>query len=139
MLRLIPPAVVFALCAIGRVAQAQVCDPTGAAEPECGAAQVGVLAGTELDALVAEGHVLMQQPRPLRDDELPWCSGAEDPRCAPLHTSSAPSGSDCAVRGVAAEASPSSLPPQFEQGFTACIGLLSHAGVNHRVERPPRA
>jgi hypothetical protein len=76
---------------------------------------------------------------PLREEELPWCVSADDPRCAPLHHDAAPTQlvgrmlvtayADAPVRGEL---------PNGSQIFTPRSGLNPQPGVQARVERPPR-
>jgi hypothetical protein len=75
-----------------------------------------------------------------REDELPWCVSADDPRCAPLHHGSGPLSTERRITaGVFATVSPPTILAESVRTVTACVGLLPHPGVHHRVERPPRA
>jgi hypothetical protein len=80
-----------------------------------------------------------EAPAPLRDEDLPWCTGADDPRCAPLH------GDSTALRlalrqplAAATVALRASTASAAESQFTPRTGPVPHAGIRHRVERPPR-
>jgi hypothetical protein len=81
-----------------------------------------------------------EAPAPLRDEELPWCTGADDPRCAPLH------GDSTALRLALRQplaATMTTVPLDSARSdesakFSACAGLVAHAGIRHRIERPPR-
>jgi hypothetical protein len=78
-------------------------------------------------------------PAPLHEEDLPWCTGADDPRCAPLHGDS--SALRLALRqplSAATSAVPASTSSAVESEFTPRTGLVPNAGVCHRVERPPR-
>ena len=79
-------------------------------------------------------------PTPLREEDLPWCASAEDPRCAPLHgdTGSLAIGIRQAT-AVAADAVVPRRAPVGDERFTPNLGLHPHAGVASRIERPPRA
>jgi hypothetical protein len=80
-------------------------------------------------------------PAPLRDDELPWCVSADDPRCAPLHSDPARLGSDTSIAFTASQPGAQSVAPQPRRpaAWTARSGLAPRPGVSARVERPPRA
>jgi hypothetical protein len=79
-------------------------------------------------------------PSPLRDEDLPWCTNADDPRCSPLNGSgSAPS---VGLRQPAAIHSVTPAPDhlsEVELEFNPQLGLYPSAGEGSRVERPPRA
>jgi hypothetical protein len=78
-------------------------------------------------------------PAPLRDEDLPWCTGADDPRCAPLHDDS--TALRLAVRqplAAATDALCASTARAAESKLTPRTGPLPHAGIRQRVERPPR-
>jgi hypothetical protein len=79
------------------------------------------------------------EPAPPRDEELPWCLNAGDPRCAPLHGSGVPLGAglrpalSCDTElGVEHRASAGDV------SFTACAGQPPRTREHGRVERPPR-
>jgi hypothetical protein len=80
---------------------------------------------------------------PLRDEELPWCISANDPRCAPLNTGDTGKGpfdGDARVVLSAADTGADAAQlPLRSQSFTPRAGLHPRHGVSHRVERPPRA
>ncbi|MFI5307557.1 MAG: hypothetical protein ACHQ53_09405 [Polyangiales bacterium] len=77
---------------------------------------------------------------PLRDEDLPWCVNAGDPRCAPLHKDAAHHAFGLRTV-VAADAFAVALPAPragVEQSRTPRASLCPRAGVSSRVERPPR-
>ena len=75
-----------------------------------------------------------------RDEELPWCVSADDPRCAPLHHDTAPPqvGSRLPMAALA-DAPTRGDFATGHQAHTARAGLARNPGISHRVERPPRA
>jgi hypothetical protein len=80
-----------------------------------------------------------EAPSPMRDEDLPWCASAEDPRCAPLHGDS--TSIRIALRHplAAASAFAPQRPSASDDGkFTPNAGLAPRAGISNRVERPPR-
>lgn len=81
-----------------------------------------------------------EPPAPLRDEDLPWCTRADDPRCAPLHGESA--ALRLALRQpLAATTSPRPADPACgseAREFTPCPGIAAHTGISNRIERPPR-
>jgi hypothetical protein len=79
-------------------------------------------------------------PVPLREEDLPWCVSADDPRCAPLHNDAGRFGSDSSVGFTAAQPHADALPPKPPacETWTPSSGLAPRLGVSHRVERPPR-
>jgi hypothetical protein len=92
----------------------------------------------ESDAEVA-AHVAPARQAP-REDELPWCVSADDPRCAPLHNGSGPLSTERHLAaGVFATESSPSVSAENVRTFTSRVGLVAHPGVQNRVERPPRA
>jgi hypothetical protein len=77
---------------------------------------------------------------PLRDDELPWCVSADDPRCAPLHHGAEPISVASRQAATADADAPVRIVPNARaQVFTPDPGLAPHPGIAHRIERPPRA
>jgi len=92
-----------------------------------------------LDLLTARVAPPSEAPSPTRDEDLPWCASAEDPRCAPLHGDS--SSIHMALRHpMAATASPAARRPieADDCTFTPDAGLAARPGISNRVERPPR-
>ena len=85
-------------------------------------------------------HAAPARQAPPREDELPWCVSADDPRCAPLHNDSGPLSTERRITaGLFATAPCPLIVAESARTFTTCVGLLPHPGVHHRVERPPRA
>jgi hypothetical protein len=95
------------------------------------------------DESEAEQDVPMQPaavPAPLRDEELPWCTSAADPRCSPINGNSSPA--SAGLRQPAAihvDMPATDLVSAAEFEFTPQLGLHPSAGEGSRVERPPRA
>ena len=90
-------------------------------------------------APAAPRAALAEVPAPPREEDLPWCASADDPRCAPLP------GDSTALRlalrqplAAAAATLPRSTAVTGEFAFTPRTGLVPHAGIRNRVERPPR-
>jgi hypothetical protein len=79
-------------------------------------------------------------PAPLREEDLPWCVSADDPRCAPLHPDAGRLGSETSAAFTASQSNASSTPRAFaaSEARTPHSGLAPRLGVSHRVERPPR-
>jgi len=78
-------------------------------------------------------------PSPLRDEELPWCARPEDPRCAPLHGDSGAMRIDLRhATAIAGEPEVAARANCEDHSFNSDMGLVPHAGVQSRVERPPR-
>jgi hypothetical protein len=80
-----------------------------------------------------------EAPSPMRDEDLPWCASAEDPRCAPLHGDS--TSIRIALRHPVAAGSafaPQRPTASDDDEFTPDAGLAPRAGISNRVERPPR-
>ena len=79
-------------------------------------------------------------PAPLGDDELPWCTGADDPRCAPLHGDSTALRLALRQPLAAAAGAGAERTAQGEESSepTPHAGLLPRAGIRQRIERPPR-
>jgi hypothetical protein len=79
-------------------------------------------------------------PAPLREEDLPWCVSADDPRCAPLHPDAGRLGSETSAAFTASQSNASSSPPAFAacEVRTPHGGLAARPGIHHRVERPPR-
>jgi len=123
MSRLFPAFGVLALAALAAgSARAQIGNSTEAS-------------GSELTA-----HAAPARQAPLRDDELPWCVSADDPRCAPLHNGSGPLSTERHIAaGVFATEPFPAVVAETVRSFTARVGLVPHPGIHHRVERPPRA
>lgn len=79
-------------------------------------------------------------PSPVRDDELPWCASDEDPRCAPLQGSSAPSSVSVRIASaIEPFATKAEAIASAVHDFMPHAGLLPSAGTESRLERPPRA
>jgi hypothetical protein len=84
-------------------------------------------------------HAEAPLPSPLRDEELPWCASADDPRCAPLHDNSAPSSVGVRIAPVLDTSAPKPEPiASSDHEFMQHAGLLPSAGELGRLERPPR-
>lgn len=84
-----------------------------------------------------DGDFQAGDPAPAED--APWCSSPDDPRCTPIGGGT-PTGS---VEGrvpitVVPGVQLARAPPGAEQPFHARDGLTPTAGVESRVERPPR-
>jgi hypothetical protein len=107
--------------------------------PQSAAAQSAMCAAPALDLQAARTAPQAQAPSPLREEDLPWCAGAEDPRCAPLHGDS--TALVMALRQPLAAAT-SAVPPRCRAiddcKFTPRMGLVPCVGISNRVERPPR-
>jgi hypothetical protein len=89
---------------------------------------------------VEDAHADAPLPSPLRDEELPWCASADDPRCAPLDNSRAPS--SVGVRkapAIEVAALPTEAIAEAAHDFMPHAGLAPSAGTSSRLERPPRA
>jgi len=107
--------------------------------PHSAEAQSAMCAEPALDLLTARVAPPSEAPSPVRDEDLPWCASAEDPRCAPLHGDS--SSIRMALRHpLAATASPVAERPTGSGDFTFTpdVGLIARPGISNRVERPPR-
>lgn len=79
-------------------------------------------------------------PSPLRDEDLPWCTSAEDPRCSPMRGNSSPASPGLRQPAAIHVGVPVASPvPATELEFTPQLGLHPSAGEGSRVERPPRA
>jgi hypothetical protein len=80
-------------------------------------------------------------PAPLRDEDLPWCVSADDPRCAPLHTDAGRLGSDTSAAFTASQPHEGTTLPSAAscETRTPRSGLAPRPGISHRVERPPRS
>jgi hypothetical protein len=119
MLRLLPALGVVVLAVSTPLdARAQACEPIGDAGFEQAAKSAPIVP---------------------REDELPWCVSADDPRCAPLHGSPRPV--DSALRraaGMPCDVAPPTIEPNSDLEFGTRVGLIPHDGVSQRVERPPR-
>jgi hypothetical protein len=77
---------------------------------------------------------------PSGDEDLPWCTSADDPRCSRPHDDAVPL--QVASRLAAAahvEITTPSWVDAGEQKLTPSTGLAPRAGVPIKVERPPRA
>ncbi len=79
-------------------------------------------------------------PSPLRDEELPWCASDDDPRCAPLHGTSAPGSVGARFAPaidsvVSVRAAPIACA---DHEFMPHEGLFPSALAPRRLERPPR-
>jgi hypothetical protein len=79
--------------------------------------------------------------QPTHEDDLPWCVSADDPRCAPLHTGTRSQDTDSHRIAPSAACDPTSMAvaPAYRASFTPASGLLPQAGIDQRVERPPRS
>jgi putative hemolysin len=76
---------------------------------------------------------------PLREEDLPWCVSADDPRCAPLHHDSAPTQLVARLMVTAHADTPArDNLPNGSQALTPHTGLTPRPGVQERIERPPR-
>jgi hypothetical protein len=74
-----------------------------------------------------------------RDEDLPWCTSADDPRCAPLPGDSA--AVSMALRqplAAAAHGDAMASSPASEEELTPHVGPSPCTGISNRVERPPR-
>ena len=72
--------------------------------------------------------------------EVPWCSNADDPRCAPADRGAPSGGSDSPTR-VTIDGAERPVLVSFEgepQPLGETTGLSPCAGFLSRVERPPR-
>lgn len=107
--------------------------------PQNAEAQSAMCAEPAVELLTARIAPPSEAPSPVRDEDLPWCASAEDPRCSPLHGDS--SSIRMALRHpLAAAASPAPQRPTASDDctFTPDAGLAARPGISHRVERPPR-
>jgi hypothetical protein len=108
--------------------------------PHSAEAQSAMCAEPAVDLLLtARIAAPSEAPPPVRDEDLPWCASAEDPRCAPLHGDS--SSIRMALRQpLAATTAPAARRPSGSDDctFTSDAGLAARPGISNRVERPPR-
>ena len=97
---------------------------------------------TEAAFSAALEHAEHEAALPLqpRDEDLPWCASAEDPRCAPLDSHSAPVGLGLRqpLAVTTAEVATARRPAADDSTFTSRVGLAPRAGISNRIERPPR-
>lgn len=145
MVRLLPVLVLLALRAAA-AAHAQECTPHASRSAvELTADAISEAGAAPEQANYAEPReprstqLPIAYPAPVRDEELPWCTSSEDPRCSPLHTNTSAAASD--TRSSAATPSGAAVAP-LRIGtcmkLSARLGLAPEAGISHRVERPPR-
>ena len=107
--------------------------------PQSAVAQSAMCAAPDFAAALERAEHEAALPLPLRDEDLPWCATAEDPRCAPLDSHSAPVALGLRQPLAAATCdSATRFAASDDSTFTPRVGLLPRAGTSSRIERPPR-